>query len=96
MHSRFELIDLYDLYGELFTKKQQEYFEDYYFSNLSLAEIAENRKVSRNAIHNQIKNTEEKLLYYEENLKLYHRNQKIKQLIQPLDESIRSSIEELL
>ena len=25
--------DLYDLYGDLLTKKQKEYFEDYYFNN---------------------------------------------------------------
>ena len=34
-----ELTILYDYYGELLTSKQQLYFEDYYFNNLSLKEI---------------------------------------------------------
>ena len=46
---------LYDYYKELLTNKQREYFEDYYFDNLTLSEIADNNDVSRNAIHKQIK-----------------------------------------
>ena len=47
--------ELYDLYGKLLTDKQQEYFENYYFNNLSLSEMAENYGISRNAIHKQLK-----------------------------------------
>ena len=35
------LNDLFDIYGELLTDKQQLYFKDYYFDNLSYGEIAE-------------------------------------------------------
>lgn len=96
MQDRLYLIDLYDLYGELLTEKQQTYFEDYYFSNLSLAEIAENMDVSRNAVHNQIKDAEEKLSYYEAHLHLYERNGRIKEIVKSLDEDIQHQIEELL
>ncbi|MBR1718063.1 MAG: HTH domain-containing protein, partial [Bacilli bacterium] len=65
MDNRLYLIDLYDLYGELLTDKQQSYFEDYYFDNLTLQEIAENSDVSRNAIHKQIKEAEDKLNHFE-------------------------------
>ena len=34
--------ELYDLYGCLLTDKQREYFEEYYFNNLSFSEIADN------------------------------------------------------
>lgn len=96
MEERLYRIDLYDLYGELLTEKQQNYFEDYYFSNLSLAEIAENMQVSRNAVHNVLKDTEEKLVDYENKLHLYEKSRKIKDLIQRLDEDLRCQIEELL
>ncbi len=96
MQDRIYMIDLYDLYGELLTEKQQNYFEDYYFSNLSLSEIAENMEVSRNAVHNQIKDAEEKLSYYELHLHLYERNQKIKKVLQALDKDIQNKIEDLL
>ena len=73
MEERDYLIILYDFYSGLLTDKQQEYFEDYYFNNLSLGEIAENTGLSRNAIHKNIKSVEEKLCFYEEKLELCKR-----------------------
>ena len=56
---------LYDYYGELLTSKQKNYFEDYYFNNLTLQEISENNNVSRNNAYKIIKDALEKLNYYE-------------------------------
>lgn len=96
MKNRIYLIDLYDLYGNLLTEKQQQYFEDYYFSNLTLAEISENLNISRNAVHKQIKEAEEKLEYYENTLQIYERNKQIKEVMKPLDQEFRLKIENLL
>ena len=97
MESRFYLIDLYDIYGELLTEKQQEYFEDYYFNNLTLAEISENNDVSRNAIHKQIKETCEKLNYYESILKLKEKKERLEQLsVQITDEKLKEEIRDLI
>lgn len=96
MDNRIYMIDLYDYYGVLFTDKQQTYFEEYYFDNLTLSEIAENHEVSRNAVHKQIKETEEKLLLYEEKLKLLEKGTLIKKLVSNLDEEIKNKIEELI
>ena len=71
MDKEIYLSSLYDYYSPLLTDKQKDYFEDYYFNNLSLAEIAENNDTSRNAIHKHIKDTENKLLAYEDKLKLF-------------------------
>lgn len=87
---------LYDIYGSLLTEKQKSYYEDYYFNNLSLAEIAENYDVSRNAVHNQLKLTLEKLDYYEENLKLYEKQLKISKILDKVDIKIKKEIEEIL
>lgn len=87
---------LFDYYGELLTEKQKKYFKDYYFNNLSLSEIAENERVSRNAIYKQIKEAENKLNYYENILKQYQNSQKIKQIIQNLDSKTKKQIEDLL
>lgn len=46
---------LFDLYGNLLTDKQREYFGYYYSEDYSLSEIAELLGVSRNAVHDQIK-----------------------------------------
>ena len=88
--------NLYDYYGNLLTDKQKDYYEDYYFNNLSLAEIAENYDVSRNAVHNQLKIAIEKLEYYERTLKLYEKRLKITKILDKVDIEIKNKIEELI
>lgn len=91
-----ELTIIYDYYGDLLTDKQQLYFEDYYFNNLSLQEIALNYNISRNAVYNSLKEIEKKLLHYEEVLKLYKKSKKIKELIKDLPYDVKNKIEELI
>lgn len=96
MNDRIYYINLYDYYGELLTEKQRNSFEDYYFNNLTLAEISENEGVSRNAIHKQVKEVERNLTHYEEILKLYENGNKIKELIRELDQDLQNKIKELI
>ncbi len=97
MENRDYLIILYDYYGELLSEDNKRYFEDYYFDNLSLAEIAENNNVSRNNIHKHIKSSEEKLLFFEEKLKLYKRDLEVQLRIENIkDEKIRKEVEKIL
>lgn len=96
MEDRIYLINLYDYYGDLLTSKQREYFENYYFDNLSLSEISENTSVSRNAIHKQLKEVKDLLEHYEEILKLYNKKLKINDIIKDIDKDIREQIEELI
>ena len=86
MENRDYLIILYDYYGELLKEDDKVYFEDYYFDNLSLGEIAENESVSRNAIHKHIKNAEIKLLEYEEKLNLYKKECELKRKINNIED----------
>lgn len=94
--NKFYIIDLYDYYGELLTDKQRNYFEDYYFNNLTLSEIAENNNISRNAIHKQLKEVVNKIILYEEKLGLYNKKTKIEKIIEKLDKEIKEKIEELI
>lgn len=96
MEDRIYLINLYDYYGDLLTTKQKEYFESYYFDNLSLGEISENTNVSRNAIHKQLKEVKDLLEHYEEILKLYNKKIKINDIIKDIDKDIKEQIEELI
>lgn len=59
---------LCDLYGKLLTEKQLELLNDYYNSDLSLSEIAENNNITRQAVRDNIKKGEKKLFEYEEKL----------------------------
>ena len=75
------MIVLYDYYGELFTDVQRKYFEDYYFNNYTLSEIATNYKVSRNAVYKNINATMEKLLFYEDKLKLWQKKRLLNDIL---------------
>ena len=89
--------ELYDLYGELLTDKQKNYFEDYYFNDLSFSEMAENYDVSRNAIFKQIHIVTDKLEEYESVLKIYEKRNKLLEIAKAVDnESIKKQLEELL
>ncbi len=91
------LNNLYDLYGILLTEKQQTYFEEYYFNNLSYGEISEKYNISRNACFKQLKIIEDKLFDYEKKLKLYYKKEKINAIINMIDDKkIKEKLENLL
>lgn len=67
--------DLYAYYGKLLTKNQQNYFEDYYYNDLSLSEIADNHQVSRQAVYDNLRRCRKLLQNYEDKLQMqkdYH------------------------
>ena len=91
------LNNLFDLYGELLTSKQQKYFTSYYFDNLSYGEISDKYHISRNAIYRQLKLIEKKLEFYEEKLKLSSKKNKINDIIDLVDnDRVKEILEELL
>ncbi|MCI5583788.1 MAG: hypothetical protein MR357_08740 [Anaeroplasma sp.] len=80
INKREEIIELYDIYGLLLTDKQRMYFEEYYFMDLSLQEIADNYEISKNGVFDQIKRTIHTLELYEEKLMLRKKIEKINSL----------------
>ncbi len=97
MEKRDYLIILYDYYSGLFSVKQKNYFEDYYFNNLSLSEISDNIGISRNAVHKMIKSVEDKLIFYEEKLNLYNKGLLLKEVISEIDDKrIKDKLERLV
>lgn len=81
MEEREYIISLYDYYGKLLTNKQQEYFEEYYFENLTMDEISENDNVSKNAVSKQLIIIKDKLNYYEDILHLNKNKLNIKKIL---------------
>lgn len=63
--------ELYNIYKCLFTDKQKNVLELYYNENLSLSEISDIENVSKSYIGKIIKESQNKLLFYEENIGYY-------------------------
>jgi len=59
---------LNDVYGVLLTPHQREVIRNYYDYDLSLAEIAENSGISRQAVRDVIVKAVEQLKFYEDKL----------------------------
>lgn len=70
MLERDKIIGLYEIYKNLLTDKQRDYFENYYYEDLSLSEIAENFEVSKTIVSKTLKQVESKLTELEETLRL--------------------------
>ncbi len=94
MNDFIYLIDLYDIYKNLLTDKQQKYFEEYYFENYTLEEISENFEVSKAAVHKQIKEVTDKLLSYEEKLGFFKKKNMV--LLGIDDEKVKKEIRKIL
>ena len=62
---------LFEFYATLLTEKQMNYVELYYADDYSLAEIAEEYNISRQAVYDNIKRTEKVLETYETKLHMY-------------------------
>ena len=63
--------ELLDLYGNLLTEKQREVMFYYFSDNLSFGEIGLELGISRQALSDTIKKSEQLLYFYEDSLKIY-------------------------
>ena len=76
---------LYDFYGQLLSKRQKEVMELYHEENLSLSEIAAEFDISRQGVHDALKNAEKSLKSYEEKLGLVAKFQKSSDAVKEID-----------
>lgn len=79
---------LLELYGELLTDKQYSVIDKYYNMDLSLSEIAQEDKITRQAVRDNIKKAEEKLEFFESKLKLYKNFKKEDNIVSKLERNI--------
>lgn len=97
MNNREELINIYLIYKDLLTKKQQDYFKYYYFEDLSLSEISENMLVSKAFVGKTLKQIENKLNDLESTLKIYTLYNKIKEISKnTTDKETKKELENLI
>lgn len=81
MENSVKISILLETYGKLLTEKQYSMLDDYYNSDLSLSEIAENEGITRQAVRDNLKKGENKLFEYEEKLEIMKKTVKKQETI---------------
>lgn len=81
MEEKMEQAYLYDFYGELLNEHQRKIYEDFFFNDLSLGEIADEEGISRQGVHDMVKRCTRTLEGYEEKLHLIRKFQSAKQMV---------------
>lgn len=94
MEKDYKISLLLDFYGELLSPKQKMAIEGYYNEDCSLAEIAEEMNITRQAVRDTIKRTEQSLLNMESKLGLYSRFEEMQRGLEKI-ESLGEDIIEL-
>lgn len=89
------IVILFDFYGSLLTDKQQFSLEMHYLKDFSLAEIADELGVSRQAVHDILKRAEQILMDYEDKLKFVERYQREQQTLQHIYDLIEKLPEQI-
>lgn len=82
LEKRSQMILLKDFYGPLLTEKQQDVMSLHYENDWSLAEIADNMDITRQAVYDILKRAETALQEYENRLGLVARFMKTRVRLQ--------------
>ena len=78
MDGRERILVLFDCYSRVLSPRQRDAMDLYYNEDLSLAEIAEQSGITRQAVRDLIKHGEERLYELEDCLRVYEKGQKVK------------------
>ena len=86
MEKIVEQTQLYDIYGELLTERQQQVYESVVLEDYSLSEVAEDLGISRQGVHDMIKRCNHTLEEYESRLHLVEKFLCIRKQVQKIKE----------
>lgn len=97
LEKNINLIKLYDLYGNLLTDKQKQVFELYAIKDLSLKEVGEILKITRQAVKFALDSVEKSLNHYEEILGVKQKFDRLKIKLEELkNETNKDKINNIL
>ena len=85
MDKIYEQAMLFDFYGELLTEHQRSIYVDAVHNDMSLGEIAEERGISRQGVHDLIRRCDRILQDYESKLHLVERFARAKETVGEID-----------
>ncbi len=79
---------LYQTYGPLLTDNQKALLSDYYYNDLSLQEIAENKDISKQAVSDQLRRAVKKMEGFESILASSRKTRAVIEILNPLIEDL--------
>lgn len=91
MEKIVEVAVLFDYYGKLLSKKQYDVVDQYCNEDLSLREIAELNGNSKQGISDILNRSEKKLQFYEKELKIIEKFNKINSILKEINKMILNS-----
>src|SRR5699024_11365188 len=94
LEKTLKMNQLFSFYGELLTSKQKQYMSDYYEEDYTLAEIADNYGVSRQAVYDSLRRTEDMLLDYENKLHLVKEFERRSEVLNSIKEYLEKNYKE--
>lgn len=90
METKLAQAYLYDFYGELLNARQRKAYEDFYFNDLSLGEMAQEKGITRQGVHDLVRRAARSLEEYEGKLHLVEKFLYIREKVGMIQELARS------
>lgn len=84
--NRLESNVLFDIYGDLLTKRQKEICSLYFEEDFSYTEISESLEISRAAVQDSLKKSMQQLHKYEDIIQYVSKRKRIVSLLKDLDD----------
>ena len=96
MEEKIYYAELFEIYKGLLTAKQKEVFEIHFLLDFSLAEISEEKGISRQNVNDAISSAKKKLEDLERELKVKNRNDLLKELEKQAEGEIKDKIKGII
>lgn len=90
MAKNLEFVLLLDCYGELLTERQKDIAELYYNEDFSLSEIAQMQNITRQAVSDSLRHSEQMLLQTEQKLGMAERIRRMRNCLEQILDSCRT------
>ncbi|MBR0485805.1 MAG: DNA-binding protein [Oscillospiraceae bacterium] len=90
MAKNLEFVLLLDCYGELLTERQREIAELYYNEDFSLSEIAQMQNITRQAVSDSLRHSEQVLSQTEQKLGMAERIRRMRNCLEQILDSCRA------
>lgn len=90
MAKNLDFVLLLDCYGELLTERQREIAELYYNEDFSLSEIAQMQKITRQAVSDSLRHSEQMLMQTEQKLGMAERVRHMRNCLEQIQDACRT------